>query len=703
LGVLVALAALGAAAASVRGVDVARTEKARTAAGLATRQEVTRAEEALQAHVRLLEPRVSAAAARSELKAMLLEARAQDDAEALLGTIGDGFRTEAWWEPYRREFDATGLSLGSRAGGVPGRLDVVIPEPPLPFEATALLARARDVGLSSGIVRAEGQVFAAAAERIPVPGLAESPVLMLASRLDDRAMEAVARKAGEAVLLSDGKAPLARGGGAMRTDRLATLVGQEASDTPTIAPDGTWAAARVTIARGVFLWVHASAEQSAAAAATTATTTKAAIWGGAALIALISLWLGLRRASPLGAAGPGTTGQAPVGSAAAVMAPRTAPGLGVQEPDASQTNPRAAAAPSPFAATAAFQGAPAPRPSNVFGRYTLVEPLGEGGMARVFTAVTFGAEGFRRKFVVKRLRPELSQEAAVVAQFIDEAKLASSLVHSNVVPVFDFGRVEDEYFMATEYILGRDLGKVVERLREKPAGGPTVMPVPGLLLATAETLKALDYAHGRRGDDGRPLGIVHRDVSPSNVLVSARGEVKLFDFGIVKAEGRTTKTEQGVVKGNVSFMSPEQARGLDTDPRSDLFSLGLVIFYCATGETLYKGATAYEMLMKAATGVGAPERARIAALPAPLPALLARALASDPAARFASAAAFAAALAPHVTARTADLEALMERLFGPDFVAEEARFTSAFPTGTSPGSVPSGVAPSSRNTKVGGS
>ena len=129
-----------------------------------------------------------------------------------------------------------------------------------------------------------------------------------------------------------------------------------------------------------------------------------------------------------------------------------------------------------------------------------------------------------------------------------------------------------------------------------------------MLYAAVETLRALEYAHTKLGEQGRPLGIVHRDVSPSNILVSARGEVKLFDFGIVKAEGRVTKTQHGVVKGNVSFMSPEQARGIDIDGRADLFSLGLVIFYCLTGEILYRGETTYELLVKAATGPGA-ERA----------------------------------------------------------------------------------------------
>jgi len=312
-----------------------------------------------------------------------------------------------------------------------------------------------------------------------------------------------------------------------------------------------------------------------------------------------------------------------------------------------------------------------------FGRYRLVDLLGEGGMAQVYTAVTFGAEGFRRTFVVKRLRAELSREPAVVAQFIDEANLGSTLVHSNIIPVFDFGKVGDEYFLAQEYILGRDLGRLAVRAIEKQQ---RALPPTTVLYAASETLRALEYAHTKLGDGGKPMAIVHRDVSPSNILVSARGEVKLFDFGIVKAEGRVTKTQHGVVKGNVSFMSPEQARGINIDGRADLFSLGLVIFYCLTGETLYKGSTTYEALVKAATGPGDEELARIAALPAPCADIVRKALEVDPTKRYQTAGEFGAALAPHVSGGAAEAGSLMSTLFAEDFRAEEARFAAAIPS-----------------------
>jgi serine/threonine-protein kinase len=174
---------------------------------------------------------------------------------------------------------------------------------------------------------------------------------------------------------------------------------------------------------------------------------------------------------------------------------------------------------------------------------------------------------------------------------------------------------------------------------------------------------------------------VHRDVSPNNVLVSARGEVKLFDFGIVKAEGRVSKTQQGVVKGNVSFMSPEQARGAEVDARADLFSMGLVIFYCLTGEVLYRGNTTYELLVRAATGPDADEQARIAALPGPCAEIVAKALQVDAADRYQTAAEFGLALVPYIHGAAAQVARLMRELFTDELKQEEARFAAAVPAG----------------------
>ena len=206
----------------------------------------------------------------------------------------------------------------------------------------------------------------------------------------------------------------------------------------------------------------------------------------------------------------------------------------------------------------------------------------DGGHLRGHAA---GAEGFRRLFVIKRLRPEMARNRTAVEQFIDEAKLGASLVHPNIVPVFDFGKVGDEYFMAQEFILGRDVARLLQRQLERN-GRPLDEKL--MLYVAHEVLDALAYAHTQSNAGGTPLGLVHRDVSPDNIMVTARGEVKLFDFGIVKAIGRIAKSEEGVVKGNIAFMSPEQARSEPVDAQSDLFSLGLVVYNGITNERLYR-------------------------------------------------------------------------------------------------------------------
>jgi len=193
-----------------------------------------------------------------------------------------------------------------------------------------------------------------------------------------------------------------------------------------------------------------------------------------------------------------------------------------------------------------------------------------------------------------------------------------------------------------------------------------------VLYIVHEVLEALAYAHNRTDAAGRPIGLVHRDISPGNVMVTARGEVKLFDFGIVKGEGRVSKTDVGVVKGNVSFMSPEQARGQTVDGRSDLFSLGLVLYYGLTGEQLYPGQSTFDQLMRAATGPKTEQLKLFAELPPASGAIVARVLAVDPAIRYQTAAEFATAVAPHIAGGKAEAAELMQRLFGEDFKRESA-------------------------------
>jgi hypothetical protein len=309
-------------------------------------------------------------------------------------------------------------------------------------------------------------------------------------------------------------------------------------------------------------------------------------------------------------------------------------------------------------------------PALSFGRYRVLSRLAEGGMSEIYTAEFSGVEGFTRTFVLKRLRPALAHDKDAVANFIDEARTQADLVHSNIVPVFDFGRTDDdEYFMTQELIIGRDLTRLI--LRHHDHSGQCLDPRIAYYVAY-ETLQALAYAHSRSDRNGVPLGIVHRDVSPGNILISVQGEVKLSDFGIARANRRVTSTQFGVVKGNTDFMSPEQARGQAVDARSDLFSLAEVLFYCLTNELVYGGDNDLEALFKAATGPTKDHLRKLRELPHPAAAILEKALAIDPNARFQSAVEFADALAPHIGGGKALLMKLMPELFGHELRQHQA-------------------------------
>ncbi len=682
LAVLFAAVALAAGTAGSRTLDNAREQTIRREAGRAAEAAGMRAADALTAHVGELKLEAHNAASSPRLAAAL---RGNVDA----ATLQDLFRTEEWWEPYRNAFKVYAVAFDTE------KLDVIEGMKNAEFASDLLVREARERREAvAEIVMGKGWPYAAAAVAIDLPERRTPLVLVLARPIDEAAVRKLSEAARGAVLLSDGKTAVIQTGAEPQRDLLRTLVGSEARG-PLLQPaagdaDVSWAASVSALAPSLWMWTYGSGADAASDSASTASATKGAIWAVASVLALLALFVGFRKpAAPVyvtqtaemvsGSARPGTASGGPT------LPTATTPGTGPM----SAVSGNAA---TEFHKTDPGQGQGhdgAPRQTGKgvqFGRYTLLDRLGEGGMAEVYTAATFGAEGFRRTFVVKRLRAELAREPSVVAQFIDEANLASTLVHSNIIPVFDFGKVGEEYFMAQEYILGRDLVRLTGRVIER-TGHPLAPLV--VFYAAAETLKALEYSHTKLGDNGRPLAIVHRDVSPANILVSARGEVKLFDFGIVKAEGRVTKTQHGVVKGNVSFMSPEQARGIDVDGRADLFSLGLVMFYCLTGEVLYHGNTTYELLVKAATGPGAEELARIAALPAPAAEIVRRALETDPAQRFQTAGDFAAALAPHVAGAPAVVARLMKELFTDDFQKEEARFSAAIP-GTDRGAAAAG-------------
>ncbi len=400
------------------------------------------------------------------------------------------------------------------------------------------------------------------------------------------------------------------------------------------------------------------------------------VWGLALAIGLggVALVLGGRRGAP--GAIPAPVVHEPTSKFGTPARPRAVVGAmnAVTPPHARGpiTDGKAMSIPSPsspkmVAATVSASPLTPPDARTIFGRYRLVDRLGEGGMAELFIAEATGVEGFTRHFVLKRLRPELARDKEAVAQFIDEARLQAGLVHSNIVPVFDFGMVGGEYFMTQEYIVGRDLAKLLARQAEFGTEG---LPEALAYYIAHETLHALAYAHERHDNAGAHMGIVHRDVSVGNVMVSLQGEVKLSDFGIVKSNRRVSQTQVGTVKGNANFMSPEQARGQAVDHRSDLFSLAHVLYYCLAGRPIYSGENDLDVLYRAANGITPDDLIEIRKLPDPAAAVLEKALALDPAERFQTAGEFADALAAHIGAGKNGTAKLMQRLFADEIRRE---------------------------------
>lgn len=233
-------------------------------------------------------------------------------------------------------------------------------------------------------------------------------------------------------------------------------------------------------------------------------------------------------------------------------------------------------------------------PTTAFGKYQLFASLGRGGMADVFLSVARGQMGFNKLAVIKRLRQALAEEPAFRNMFLDEARLAARLSHPNIVHTYEVGEQNGVYFIAMEYLEGQSLNKVLkEALRRKEGIEPEV----GARII-ADALGGLAYAHGLGDYDGRPLGIIHRDVSPHNIFVTYDGHTKLVDFGIAKAALSSTETEVGVLKGKVAYMSPEQAMGGRIDQRADLFAMGIVLWELLARQRLMTGESAANTLHK---------------------------------------------------------------------------------------------------------
>jgi TonB family protein len=273
------------------------------------------------------------------------------------------------------------------------------------------------------------------------------------------------------------------------------------------------------------------------------------------------------------------------------------------------------------------------QPGEAFGQYTLLEKIAVGGMAEVWKARMRGVEGFQKMVAIKKILPHMSDNAEFIGMFIDEAKLAAQLGHPNIVHIYDLGKIGRCYYIAMEYVDGKDLRSILNAGRR--AGAP--LPTGLALLIAARLASALDYAHRKRDFEGRELGLVHRDVSPQNVLISYEGDVKLCDFGIAKAVSKAGQTQMGALKGKLQYMSPEQAWGRPVDARSDIFSLGAVLFELLTGERLFTGESEMSVLEAVRQGRTRSARAVDPAIPEEVDEIVARALAQDIQGRFQSA------------------------------------------------------------------
>ncbi len=269
-----------------------------------------------------------------------------------------------------------------------------------------------------------------------------------------------------------------------------------------------------------------------------------------------------------------------------------------------------------------------------FGPYTLTAPLGEGGMAVTFKA-TERLEHIdgERVVAVKQILPSFSDDESFRVMFLDEARLTAKLSHQNICKIYTAGEVDNTLFIAMEFVDGVDLWKLIRRAR---ADLDTGFPLPHALHVTQQILQGLHAAHTATDTDGSPLGLVHRDVSPQNVLLSRNGEVKVIDFGVAKARTNSAKTAAGMVKGKVMYLSPEQLRAEPLDARSDLFAVGLILYELVTGIHPLAGETDVQTVHNYYNMEIVPPSHRRPGIPRALDTLVMRALASDPAQRWIS-------------------------------------------------------------------
>ncbi len=306
------------------------------------------------------------------------------------------------------------------------------------------------------------------------------------------------------------------------------------------------------------------------------------------------------------------------------------------------------------------------QPTESFGSYQVYEKIGTGGMAVVHRAVKVGLAGFAREVALKRLLPHMAENPEMVQAFVREAKLASRLRHPNIAHIYELGKDGDTYFISMELVEGQDLRRVLRRL----ARDQMFIPVRVAVAILLELCDALDHAHTRVDDlSGDPLDIVHRDISPSNLVITQRGHLKVIDFGIAKAAPEELATRSGRVKGKFGYMSPEALRGRPLDGRSDIFSAGVVAHELLTSRRLFGSTHSYQTIANMHQGEIAPPSRTNLRCPPDLDDLVLTALERDPDDRFSSAEAmrdalYRVALTHRLEATSDQIAEYMDFLFG---------------------------------------
>jgi serine/threonine protein kinase len=338
------------------------------------------------------------------------------------------------------------------------------------------------------------------------------------------------------------------------------------------------------------------------------------------------------------------------------------------------------------------------------GKYTLVRQLATGGMAELFVALQKGVFGFEKLVVIKRLLPALTGDRALVEMLLHEARIAATLSHPNIVQIFDVGVADDTYFIAMEHVHGEDLRSIVRQMK---AQGVLEFPIEHAISVVLGVCAGLAYAHEKRGLDGSPLNIVHRDISPQNVIVAYAGEVKVVDFGIAQSDAMSEgDTKSGRLKGKIPYMSPEQARGDAIDLRSDIFAAGVMLFELTTGRRLFKGTNEYATLeLICERPYPRPSEVR-ADYPPELEVIVMRALAKDRTERWQSARDMQSALEDFVRRERVPvspitLSKFMHSLFAEKIESQRAELAPGNPTADVIAVEPDAAAQNGRGSSIG--